>query len=467
MYLMEEDIMNPLKRLCVAVPAALFILKAVPPIAEGELAPPAKADDVQERAAIRDRRIQSGPYILSQTAPPAPVQAIPPRSVSTKGTTDRSPIIGGVLEPDYRYPWKVNYTASACGAVLVDPRWVLTAAHCVSGPIGFGERPGEFYPIDPGELAISRTDPYTGASIFEYHAFVGPRATSGVFVHPMYTPKTAANDIALLKLSKPLTITHFVQTVAVPTSPRPQGLEGAYAHFSHTGPLPKGQVAVFRGIMPGGSEPSFDVTAEGASGCVGDSGSGFVTVENGRATVRGIVREGQRRCELSTASVVFTDVFTHHDWILQTIGKNDAELAGNTRVRWTGFEARGVMGVECPPPFGTGFSGFWEGPLNVVGVEVGAACDPGRKQTLMCRLDPDQGNMGPLMPRLEGVTMKTTMADGTSESRSFSPRTHNARYHFTFPPDAALREFICQIGLVRVPITPTVSEGNAIDVHWE
>src|SRR5207237_8493253 len=92
--------------------------------------------------------------------------------------------------------------------------------------------------------------------------------------------------------------------------------------------VPAGQVAIYRGPNAMLNSPGklfVEASAAGASLCPGDSGSGFVTVENGRAIVRGVASQGSvSSCMTPTGEAVFTDVFVYRDWILQTMGKNDA-----------------------------------------------------------------------------------------------------------------------------------------------
>jgi hypothetical protein len=371
----------------------------------------------------------------------------PPRAT---GSTQPLPIVGGTFEPDYLYPWVVRLPSPGCGGVLLDPQWVLTAAHCLQSTTGVGK------------IVFRRTDPYTGVLVEDSRDHAGlPQLTAGAFPHPDFNPNTLVADIGLVKLAKPITPTPYIQTVGLPTSPRQQGVVGAVASISHNGALPPGQIAVLRAPIPyaDGSIFSFYTPRDSsASGCPGDSGSGFVTVENGRATVRGIMSAGSITADCMTPSgyTDLTDVFTYHDWILQTIGKDDASLAGNTRVRWSGPSARGVIGVDCVVATAN-YPPNREGPLNVVGVEEGVVCQPGQRRTVTCSLNPDQGNVT-LPPRLDSITVRTTMANGTSELSVLPARSNDVRNHSTFPPGAVSQEFVCR--LLNKPKVPGFRNGT-------
>src|SRR6185312_607875 len=83
-------------------------------------------------------------------------------------------------------------------------------------------------------------------------------------------------------------------------------------------------------VTPNGA---FCISSPTASLCDGDSGSGFVTVEGGRATVRGVVSfVNTKSCQTVTTGdfSALTDVAMFHDWIVSTMKTSDASLAGDT-----------------------------------------------------------------------------------------------------------------------------------------
>ncbi|XP_037706320.1 vitamin K-dependent protein C isoform X2 [Choloepus didactylus] len=100
-------------------------------------------------------------------------------------------------------PWQVILLDSkkklACGAVLIHTHWVLTAAHC----------------MEDGKKLFVRLGEYDLRRFEKWEVNVDIKE---VVIHPNYSRSTTDNDIALLHLAKPATLSQAIVPICLPDS---------------------------------------------------------------------------------------------------------------------------------------------------------------------------------------------------------------------------------------------------------
>jgi hypothetical protein len=116
--------------------------------------------------------------------------------VAAQAPTGDPDIIGGREAQPGAYPWQValiarfqpnTYQGQFCGGSLIAEDWVLTAAHCIEG------------------AEVSMIDVLVGAHRLSDS---GVRiASAQIIPHPDYDPTQLDNDLALIRLSTPVTYT--------------------------------------------------------------------------------------------------------------------------------------------------------------------------------------------------------------------------------------------------------------------
>ncbi|XP_052508997.1 transmembrane protease serine 13 [Budorcas taxicolor] len=119
-------------------------------------------------------------------------------------------IVGGALAPESKWPWQVSLQFShthICGGTLIDAQWILTAAHCF-----FITR----------EKILEGWKVYVGTN--DLHHLPESASVAQIIINSNYSDDQDDYDIALMRLSKPLTLSAHVHPACLPMHGQTFGL---------------------------------------------------------------------------------------------------------------------------------------------------------------------------------------------------------------------------------------------------
>lgn len=237
-------------------------------------------------------------------------------------------IAGGSPVSISQAPWQVLIAvrnSEVCGGSIVSARWILTAAHCVDEG------------VQPGNLEI-----YPGISQVSERRSDQKASVEAIIIHPDWNTATQWNDLALIRLTSPLSASGSVQAIALPTAENaaawpaagtPGSVVGWGANSEGGGisnQLQSATVTVLAGPgdgVCGAYGSSFNALAQicagsaggGVDACQGDSGGGLVIGGANGPVLAGVVSTGQG-CAQAQFPGVYARVTSYLPWITSQIG---------------------------------------------------------------------------------------------------------------------------------------------------
>ncbi|XP_055021644.1 chymotrypsin-like elastase family member 2A [Boleophthalmus pectinirostris] len=234
-----------------------------------------------------------------------------------------SRVVGGKDVRPHSWPWQVSFQSGkyghwshSCGGTLISSQWVVTAAHCLLD--------GYSYRVQLGKHSLEEEE---DGSI--------TLSVAKDIKHPKYHDHLSRNDIALLKLERPVTFSDTIQPACLPPAGAvlPDGAPCFVTGWGRLTTMGPGAVILQQALLPVVSFEicsqddwwSFlltrDMVCAGGDGvkgsCMGDSGGPLnCQGSDGSWEVHGVVSFGSGQgCNVVQKPSVFTRVSAYNAWI--------------------------------------------------------------------------------------------------------------------------------------------------------
>uniref|UniRef100_A0A3Q3VTS8 Uncharacterized protein n=1 Tax=Mola mola TaxID=94237 RepID=A0A3Q3VTS8_MOLML len=240
-----------------------------------------------------------------------------------------SRIVGGQDAEEGEFPWQVSLHVKkyghVCGASIISPNWLVTAAHCVQ---------------DDASTRFSQ--PATWEAYLGLHMqqkigdAVEKRNLKQIISHPNYNSFTFDNDIALMELGAPVNYSDYIRPICLPAPQHdfPSGNTvwitgwGATREGGYAAPvLQKAQVRIINKTvcnnLMGGRLTSrmlcAGVLRGGIDACQGDSGGPLSSPSGTHMFLAGVVSWGDG-CARRNKPGIYTTVTKFRGWIKEKTG---------------------------------------------------------------------------------------------------------------------------------------------------
>ncbi|XP_012876137.1 PREDICTED: vitamin K-dependent protein C isoform X1 [Dipodomys ordii] len=245
-------------------------------------------------------------------------------------------IVNGTLTKQGDSPWQVILLDSkkklACGGVLIHTSWVLTAAHCMDESKKLTVRLGEY--------DLRRRDKWEVDIDIEE-----------ILVHPNYTRRTSDNDIALIHLAQPVTLSKTIVPICLPdiglaerelTQAGQETVVTGWGYqngrekdvkrnrtfiltFIKIPVAPRNECIEAMNSVVSENMLCAGILGDRRDACDGDSGGPMVALSRGTWFLVGLVSWGEG-CGLLNNYGVYTKVSRYLDWIHSHMRDKDASF---------------------------------------------------------------------------------------------------------------------------------------------